>query len=40
MEWLPGKPFSLDNYRSLTKDSVSDEDGLRRSASRRRLSKP
>ncbi|HEV2109864.1 MAG TPA: complex I NDUFA9 subunit family protein [Gammaproteobacteria bacterium] len=28
MEWLPGKPFSLDNYRSLTKDSVSDEDGL------------
>ena len=28
MEWLPGKPFSLDNYRSLTKDSVSDENGL------------
>ena len=28
MEWLPGKPFSLDNYRSLTRDSVSDEDGL------------
>lgn len=28
MERLPGKPFSLDNYRSLTRDSVSDEDGL------------
>ena len=28
MEWLPGKPFSLDNYRSLKVDSVSDEDGL------------
>lgn len=28
MEWLPGKPFSLDNYRSLKLDSVSDEDGL------------
>lgn len=28
MEWLPGKPFSLDNYHSLTRDSVSDEDGL------------
>jgi len=28
MEWLPGKPFSLDNYRSLTRDSVSEEDGL------------
>lgn len=28
MEWLPGKPFSLDNYRSLKRDSVSDEDGL------------
>jgi hypothetical protein len=28
MEWLPGKPFSLDNYHSLTKDCVSDEDGL------------
>lgn len=22
MEWVPGKPFSLDNYRSLTVDSV------------------
>jgi NADH dehydrogenase len=28
MEWLPGKPFSLDNYRSLTQDCVSDQDGL------------
>ena len=28
MEWLPGKPFSLDNYHSLTRDSVSDEDSL------------
>jgi len=28
MEWLPGKPFSLDNYRSLKVDSVSDADGL------------
>ena len=28
MEWLPGKPLSLDNYRSLKLDSVSDEDGL------------
>jgi len=28
MEWVPGKPFSLDNYRSLTVDSVSTEDGL------------
>ena len=28
MEWLPGKPFSLDNYRSLTRDSVSEDDGL------------
>ena len=28
MEWLPGKPFSLDNYRSLTRDSVSEVDGL------------
>ncbi|HET7176868.1 MAG TPA: complex I NDUFA9 subunit family protein [Gammaproteobacteria bacterium] len=28
MEWMPGKPFSLDNYRSLTVDSVSTEDGL------------
>lgn len=28
MEWLPGKPFSLDNYHSLTRDGVSGEDGL------------
>lgn len=28
MEWVPGKPFSLDNYHSLTVDSVSAEDGL------------
>ncbi|HEV7165705.1 MAG TPA: complex I NDUFA9 subunit family protein [Gammaproteobacteria bacterium] len=28
MEWLPGKPFSLDNYHSLTRDNVSEDDGL------------
>jgi hypothetical protein len=27
---LPGKPFSLDNFRSLTLDSVCREDGCRR----------
>lgn len=27
---FPGKPFTLDNFRSLTRDSVCTEDGLRR----------
>jgi uncharacterized protein YbjT (DUF2867 family) len=30
MNFLPGKPFSLDNYRSLTIDSVCREDGCAR----------
>lgn len=30
MGWVPGKPFTLDNFRSLTRDSVCTEDGLRR----------
>jgi NADH dehydrogenase len=30
MNFLPGKPFSLDNYRSLTLDSVCREDGCAR----------
>jgi uncharacterized protein YbjT (DUF2867 family) len=28
MNFVPGRPFSSDNYRSLTVDSVCDEDGL------------
>ena len=29
MDFLPGKPFSTDNYRSLLKDNVGSTDGLR-----------
>jgi NADH dehydrogenase len=28
MNFVPGRPFSTDNYRSLTVDSVCHEDGL------------
>ena len=28
MEWLPGKPFSLDNYRSLRLDNLCRDNGL------------
>lgn len=28
MEWLPGKPFSLDNYHSLQVDSVCESNGF------------
>ncbi|MGH8283197.1 MAG: complex I NDUFA9 subunit family protein [Gammaproteobacteria bacterium] len=28
LEWVPGKPFSLDNYRSLKLDSVCKENGF------------
>ncbi|MEA5445115.1 complex I NDUFA9 subunit family protein [Gammaproteobacteria bacterium AB-CW1] len=30
MEWVPGKPFTRDNYRSLQVDNVCNEDGLAR----------
>jgi len=30
LEWLPGKPFSLDNYRSLQSQAVCRNDGLQR----------
>jgi NADH dehydrogenase len=39
MQLLPGKPFSVDNYRSLLTDSVChDDDGLRLGAARASLS--
>ena len=28
MDFVPGKPFSSDNFRSLSVDNVSDQDGL------------
>lgn len=30
MDFVPGKPFTLDNFRSLTRDSVCTEDGFAR----------
>ncbi len=30
MGWIPGKPFTLDNFRSLTRDSICAEDGFAR----------
>lgn len=30
MEWIPGKPFSMDNYRSLTIHSICDTNGMQR----------
>ena len=30
MDFVPGKPFSTDNYLSLTRDSVCTTDGFRR----------
>jgi hypothetical protein len=30
MDFVPGRPFSSDNYRSLTVDSVCTENGLAR----------
>lgn len=35
MDFLPGKPFSTDNYRSLSVDSTSGEDGFARLGLRR-----
>ena len=28
MEWIPGKPFSWDNYQSLKTDNISQSDGF------------
>ena len=28
MEWLPGKPFTMDNYRSLTVNSICEQNGF------------
>ena len=28
MDWVPGKPFSSDNYRSLQIDSLCSQNGL------------
>jgi len=30
MEWMPGKPFTMDNYRSLTINSICDKNGFAR----------